>query len=95
MVISLTATPMICAHMLRQQHSHGWMYRTTERVFTWIVNSYGRTLTVVLGHPAITLAILLGTIGLNVYLFIHVPKGFFPQQDNGRIVGSIQADQAT
>ena len=44
---------------------------------------------------AITLLVLLATIGLNVYLFIHVPKGFFPQQDNGRIQGSIQADQDT
>ena len=45
--------------------------------------------------PAITLAVLLATIALNVYLFIHVPKGFFPQQDNGRIMGAIQADQDT
>ncbi len=95
MVISLTTTPMMCAHLLRQKHSHGWMYRTSEKIFTWIVNAYGRTLTVVLRHPAITLVVLLGTIGLNVYLFIHVPKGFFPQQDNGRVMGSIQADQST
>src|SRR5882724_9680645 len=95
MVISLTATPMMCAHLLKQQHSHGWMFRTSERAFTWVVNAYGRTLTAVLNHAAVTLVILLATIGLNVYLFIHVPKGFFPQQDNGRMMGSIQADQDT
>ncbi len=48
-----------------------------------------------LRFPAITLAVLLATIALNVYLYIHVPKGFFPQQDNGRMMGSIQADQDT
>src|SRR6266481_5343967 len=95
MVVSLTATPMMCAHLLKQQHSHGWMFRTSERAFTWVVNAYGRTLTAVLNHAAVTLVILLATIGLNVYLFIHVPKGFFPQQDNGRMMGSIQADQDT
>jgi multidrug efflux pump len=95
MVVSLTATPMMCAHLLKQQHSHGWMFRTSERAFTWVVNAYGRTLNAVLNHAAVTLAILLATIGLNVYLFVHVPKGFFPQQDNGRMMGSIQADQDT
>jgi multidrug efflux pump len=95
MVVSLTTTPMMCAYLLKEHESHGWMYRTSERAFTWVVNTYGRTLNVVLRHPAITLVILLATIGLNVYLFIHVPKGFFPQQDNGRIQGSIIADQDT
>ncbi len=85
MVISLTTTPMMCAHLLREQRSHGWLYRTSERAFTWVVNAYGRTLTVVLRHSFITLMVLLATIGLNVYLFIRVPKGFFPQQDNGRL----------
>jgi multidrug efflux pump len=95
MVISLTATPMMCAHLLREQRSHGWMYRTTERAFEWIVNFYARTLKVALRFRAITLLVLLATIGLNVYLFIRVPKGFFPQQDTGRIQGSILADQDT
>ncbi len=60
-----------------------------------MVKFYGRTLSAVLRFPAITLAVLLATIALNVYLYIHVPKGFFPQQDNGRMMGSIQADQDT
>ncbi|MHB8655540.1 MAG: multidrug efflux RND transporter permease subunit [Terriglobia bacterium] len=95
MVVSLTATPAMCAHLLRQHEAHGRLYEISERGFNWIVKAYGRTLAGVLRYPAITLCILLATIGLNVYLYIHVPKGFFPQQDNGRIIGSIQADQDT
>jgi multidrug efflux pump len=93
MVVSLTTTPMMCAHLLKEHTSHGWMYQTSERGFNWIVGLYGKTLDRVLRHPAITLAVLFATIGLNVYLFIHVPKGFFPQQDNGRLQGTIIADQ--
>ena len=88
MVVSLTATPMMCAHLLQQEQQHGRLYRKTEEAFTWIVDLYGRTLSVVLRHSALTLMILLATIALNVYLFIHVPKGFFPQQDNGRMIGA-------
>jgi len=95
MVVSLTATPMMCAHLLKDKRSHGWMYRSSERGFDWVVNLYGRTLSGALRFRAITLAVLLATIGLNVYLFLRVPKGFFPQQDNGRIQGSILADQDT
>ena len=95
MVISLTATPMMCAHLLKQAQSHGWMYRSSERAFEWVVNLYGRTLAVALRFRAITLVALLATIGLTAYLFIRIPKGFFPQQDNGRIQGSITADQDT
>jgi multidrug efflux pump len=95
MLVSLTTTPMMCAYLLKQEHSHGWMYTTSERAFDWVVRMYGRTLTTVLSHPAITLQVLLATIGLNVYLYIHAPKGFFPQQDNGRMTGTIQADQHT
>ena len=95
MVVSLTATPMMCAYLLKGHESHGWLYDFTERGFNWVVKMYGKTLSVVLRHPAVTLLVLLATIGLNVYLFTHVPTGFFPQQDNGRIQGSIQADQDT
>ncbi len=95
MLISLTATPMMCAHLLKQQHGHGWLYRVTERGFDFVVNTYGRALAVVLRHSFATLMVLLVTIGLNVFLFIRVPKGFFPQQDNGRLQGSVQADQDT
>ncbi len=95
MVVSLTATPSMCAHMLREHESHGWMYQISERAFNAVVKFYGRTLATVLRFPAITLTVLLATIALNVYLYIYVSKGFFPQQDNGRIMGSIQADQDT
>ena len=95
MVVSLTATPMMCAHLLRTHQSHGWLYNSTERGFNWVVGMYGKTLSVVLRHPAATLLTLLATIGLNFYLFTHASTGFFPQQDNGRLNGSIQADQDT
>jgi multidrug efflux pump len=95
LVVSLTATPSMCAHLLRQHESHGRLYRTSERAFNSVVRFYGRTLAVVLRFPATTLAVLLATIALNVYLYIYVPKGFFPQQDNGRMMGQIIADQDT
>ena len=93
MIISLTTTPMMCAYLLRQQSDHNWLYRTSERFFTWLVDRYGSTLKTVLRHSFITAMVLLGVIALNAYLFIRIPKGFFPEQDNGRINGSLLADQ--
>ncbi|HEY2152070.1 MAG TPA: multidrug efflux RND transporter permease subunit [Vicinamibacterales bacterium] len=93
MAISLTATPMMCAHLLKEQEHHGRFYEWSERVFNALVRGYGRTLEVALRFAIVTLVILLGTIGLTGYLFLHVSKGFFPQQDTGRLGGSIQADQ--
>jgi multidrug efflux pump len=95
MIISLTTTPTMCAHLLRQETSHGWFYNVTERGFQAVIRGYGRALDVVLNHAFVTLLILLGTIALNVYLFGRVPKGFFPVQDTGRLSGSVQADQDT
>src|SRR5262249_10248777 len=91
MVISLTATPMMCAHLLKVRRSHGRIYELSERMFTMLVNAYGTTLDVALRFKPITLLVLLATIGLNVFLFIRIPKGFFPQQDTGRIQGNVQA----
>jgi multidrug efflux pump len=93
MVISLTATPMMCAYLVKEQPRRGRFYRMSERAFAWLVDFYGRTLSVALRFRAVTLLVLLVTIGLNVYLVVRVPKGFFPQQDNGRIQGSLQGDQ--
>jgi multidrug efflux pump len=95
MLVSLTTTPMMCAHLLREHESHGWLYLMHERAFQAVVRGYGRTLRGVLRHPAITLGVLAATIALNVFMFIHVPKGFFPQQDNGRMQGMVMADQDT
>jgi multidrug efflux pump len=95
LMVSLTATPMMCAHLLKQHRTHGWLYRITDRAYVWCVNAYGATLSAALRAAPLTLAVLLATIALNVYLYIHVPKGFFPLQDNGRMMGAIQGDQDT
>ena len=95
MLVSLTATPMMCAHLLKEKNEHGWFYRVTDKFFVALVNFYGRTLTTVLRFSFVTLLVLLATIALNVYLYVNVPKGFFPQQDTGRMGGGIQGDQDT
>ena len=95
LVVSLATTPMMCSRLLKHQRKddHGRLYRATERVFAWILRRYEGSLTWVLRHPAPTLAVLLITIAVNVYLFVIVPKGFFPQQDTGRLSGGIQGAQ--
>jgi len=95
MAISLTGTPMMCAYLLKKDERHGRLYQMSERAFQAIVGAYYRSLEVALDVAPITLVVLIGVIALNVYLFIRVPKGFFPQQDTGRLAGSIQADQST
>jgi multidrug efflux pump len=93
--ISLTTTPMMCSLLLKHERpdEHGRLYRASEKGFNWILSLYDRTLTVVLRHPLFTLLVLLVTIGVNIYLLKIVPKGFFPQQDNGLIFGGIQGSQ--
>ncbi|HWC58720.1 MAG TPA: multidrug efflux RND transporter permease subunit [Verrucomicrobiae bacterium] len=92
LVISLTTTAMMCSRLLRPQHSakHGRVYQRSENIFNSVVRAYERSLKVVLRHPFITLIILIVTIGVNVFLFGIVPKGFFPQQDNGTVLGGIR-----
>jgi len=96
LVVSLTTTPMMCARLLRpvSEDSQGRFHHATERVFTWMQQSYARTLDVALRHSALVWVVLLATIVLNGYLYVIVPKGFFPQQDTGRLIGFIRADQA-
>ncbi|HTB82304.1 MAG TPA: multidrug efflux RND transporter permease subunit [Candidatus Sulfotelmatobacter sp.] len=95
LVVSLTTTAMMCSRLLRHRkpEDHGKLYHASEKVFTGLLRGYERSLTVVLRHPAITLISLLLTIALNIYLFVIVPKGFFPQQDNGTIQGGVQGSQ--
>jgi len=95
LVVSLSTTPMMCARLLKPipPGGHGRLYRLSERAFTMLLNAYAATLGWVLRHQRVTLLVMLVTIGLNIYLFAIVPKGFFPQQDSGRIIGSIQASQ--
>ncbi len=95
LVVSLTATPMMCSRWLRQHkpEDHGRAYRWSERWFAALLRRYERSLATVLRHPAITLMMLVVTVAANVVLFSVAPKGFFPQQDNGTIVGGIQGAQ--
>jgi multidrug efflux pump len=97
LVISLTTTPMMCAFVLRRTPAdarHGRAYRTSEWLFDTALRFYARTLTAALRAPGMVMLVLAVTVCLNVFLFIHVPKGFFPQQDTGRMIGGIQADQS-
>jgi multidrug efflux pump len=95
LVVSLTATPMMCAKLLRAQgdEGRGLFYRASEWVFQWILGRYETTLAWVLRHQPLMLLVTLATIGVSVYLYVVIPKGFFPQQDTGMLIGRIQADQ--
>jgi multidrug efflux pump len=95
MVISLTTTPMMCAYLLKDEHQvkHGRAYMISEKGFQWMLTGYSRSLTWVLKNPGLMLTVLLLTIGLNFYLIGIIPKGFFPQQDTGILVGMVQGPQ--
>ncbi len=94
LVISLTTTPMMCARLLKAEPERKparWAV-WSERAFDALLGAYRRSLDVVLRHGRLTMLVLLATVCLNVFLYIAVPKGFFPQQDTGRIAGAIEAD---
>ncbi len=118
LVVSLTATPMLCARWLKPirksdpsppaplpggegsverrdapRNRWGGFSRWTEKGFARLQAGYGRSLGWALDHRPLIMLILLFTVGLNFYLYAVVPKGFFPQQDTGRLTGNIQADQ--
>ena len=96
LVISLTTTPMMCARLLKQHADKpGRVAARAEAVFAWVRRGYERSLGWSLRHSLLVMLVLFATIALNVYLYIIVPKGFFPQQDTGRLTGSLQADQAS
>ncbi len=96
LVVSLTTTPMMCARLLRPQgaRAHGRLYMASERAFAALLAWYERSLSWALRHARFMMVLLAAAVCLNVYLYVVVPKGFFPQQDTGRIVGNIQADQS-
>ena len=95
LLVSLTTTPMMCAIFLRRPSTqHGWFYRVSERWFDKLRGGYEKSLAWALAHGGIMMLILLCALGLNVYLYTAIPKGFVPQQDTGRINGGIQADQS-
>jgi multidrug efflux pump len=95
MVVSLTTTPMMCSRLLRPlaEARHGRVFQASERIFSWIMARYENSLAWVLRHQPLTLAVALATAAATVLLYIVIPKGFFPQQDTGRLAGSIQAAQ--
>src|SRR3982074_1598385 len=94
LLISLTLTPMMCARLLKpESKEHGWLYRFFERGFDGLLNLYEGGLKIVLRHRFITLMTMLGTIALTGYLYVLIPKGFFPQQDTGLIIGLAEAAQ--
>ncbi|KHN92903.1 multidrug transporter subunit MdtB [Pectobacterium actinidiae] len=94
-VVSLTLTPMMCARMLSHQslRKQNRFTRASERFFTRLIDAYGVWLRKVLNHPWLTLSVALGTLLLTILLYIVIPKGFFPIQDNGIIQGTVQAPQ--
>ena len=96
LVISLTTTPMMCAYIVRfrPEAERGRFYRAGERAFDALLATYDRSLRWALRHARLMMLILIGVLVLNVYLFSIVPKGFFPEQDTGRLIGGIQADQS-
>src|SRR3989454_177239 len=94
-VVSLTLTPMMCAKLLRHQKEseQGWFYRSSERWFNSIIAFYGRTLKFVLRYRTTTLVVTVGTLVATIFLYVIVPKGFFPVQDTGVILGVSEAPQ--
>ncbi len=97
LLVSLTATPMMCAKLLRpyDQSRQGRLYRASERMFAAILHGYERALGWVLQHQRLTLTVTLATMAATIFLYVKIPKGFFPQQDTSRLTGSIIADQDT
>ena len=94
LVISRTLTPMMCAYLLRpESKEHGWLYRLSERGFDGLLHVYEAGLKIVLRHRFVTMMVMFITIALTGYLYVLIPKGFFPQQDTGLIIGLSEGAQ--
>jgi len=95
MLVSLTTTPMMCSRLLRphSEEKHGRLFQASERVFQWVMGRYEASLAWVLRHTFATLMVFFATMATTAVLYYFIPKGFFPQQDSGRIMGSIVASQ--
>jgi multidrug efflux pump len=95
LIVSLTTTPMMCAHVLRRELGRqGRFMNAMERGFDAMRDFYARTLTGALNHPRTVMIVLAVTVALNFYLYAVIPKGFFPQQDTGTLNGNLRADQS-
>ena len=94
MVISLTTTPTMCAHLLKPHtEKHGFLYRASDKFFAWMLSMYRYSLLWVLDNWVLTLVVLLLVVALNVVVAVRIPKGFFPQQDTGVVFGGVQGPQ--
>jgi multidrug efflux pump len=95
-VVSLTLVPMLCAKLIRhrQESERSWFDLRAEAAFNWVIAQYGRALSVVLDHQPLTLLVALVTLGMTVWLYIEIPKGFFPVQDTGMIQGISEASES-
>jgi multidrug efflux pump len=96
LLVSLTTTPMMCSRLIRQSDParQGRLFRATEHAFGAVLHFYARSLRWALRNRGLMMVLLAATVVFNIYLYIVIPKGFFPQQDTGRLIGGIQADQA-
>ena len=96
LLVSLTTTPMLCSRFIRQvkPSEQARAFQAIERGFEAVLRAYGRSLNWALRNGPLVMVLLLATVFFNIYLFVVIPKGFFPQQDTGRLIGGIQADQA-
>ena len=95
LLVSLSTTPMMCAQILKrpEEEKHNWIFRLSQRFFDFTLETYRKALTWVFRYQLLTLGVTVATACLTVFLYVRVPKGFFPQQDTGRVFGSVVADQ--
>jgi len=96
LVISLSTTPMMCATLLRPEKpkAHGVFYKASEGIFNWVHSRYEMSLSWALRHSRFMILLMLSVVVVSVILFVTIPKGYFPEQDSGRLSGGIQADQS-